>query len=237
MMKTMLTLLASGLVATSLVAADAKDEIKSAAKKLADNSNYSWTSTPKSEGGGGNFRSGPTEGKADKGGWTQTIASFGDNKIETIMKGEKFATKREDEWKTAEDLEGDDRGAFMVRAIKAFKAPAAQADELADKVKELKKGDDGVYAGDLTEEGAKALLSRGGRGGGAGGPGPSSAKGTAKFWVKDGTLAKYEFHVEGMMKRRDSDEEIKIDRTTTVEIKDIGTTKLDVPAEVKKKLS
>ena len=141
------------------------------------------------------------------------------------------------EWKTAEDLEGDDRGAFQVRAIKAFKAPATQAEEVAGTTKELKKGDDGSYAGALTEEGAKALLSRGGRGGGGGAPAPSGAKGTAKFWIKDGTLSKYEYQVEGMIKRRDSDEEVKINRTTTVEIKDVGTTKIEVPAEVKKKLS
>ena len=45
----------------------------------------------------------------------------------------------------------------MVRRLKAFKAPAVEAGELLEKVKEVKKGDDGLYAGDLTTEGAKAL--------------------------------------------------------------------------------
>ncbi len=241
MMKTVITLAIAGLLAASVHAADSKNDVKSAAKKLADKPNYSWVSTPKTEGGGGgggggNFRAGPTEGKIEKGGWTQTTASFGDNKVETFIKGEKFATKREDEWKTGEELEGDDRGAFLVRAVKAFKAPASQAEDIADKVKELKKGEDGSYSGELTEEGATALLSRGGRGGG-GGNAPTGGKGTAKFWIKDGALTKFEYNVQGSIKVRDSDEERKINRTTTVEIKDIGTTKIDVPAEVKKKLS
>jgi len=55
--------------------------------------------------------------------------------------------------------------------------------------------------------------------------------------VKDGLLSKYEIVVTGSFKRPDNDEEVKIDRTVTVEIKDVGTTKLEVPDELKKKLS
>jgi len=158
-MKTAITLMISGLLAVSLHGADSKSDVKSAAKKLAEKPNYSWVSTPKSEGGGGggNFRAGPTEGRTEKGGWTQTTASFGDNKIETFIKGEKFATKREDEWKTGEDLDGDDRGAFLVRAIKAFKAPASQAEDIADKVKELKKSDVGTTKIEVPAEVKKKL--------------------------------------------------------------------------------
>ena len=237
-MKALLTLLASGLLVSSLAAADAdgKTEIKAAAKKLADQSGYSWTTTSKSEGGGGgggNFRMGPTEGKTEKDGWTHTSATFGDNKIETFLKGGKFATKRQDEWQTAEDLEGDDRGAFMVRRLKAFKAPAVEAGELLDKVKEVKQGEGGVYAGDLTPEAAKALMTRGR----PGAEGPADAKGTAKFWIKDGTLTKFEYNLQGTVIRPDNNEEIKSNRTTTTEFKEVGSTKIAVPPEVKKKLS
>ena len=237
-MKTFLSITAIALVASSLCAADdAKSDIKAAARKLADKPNYSWTSTPKFEGGQGGFRPGPTEGKLEKDGWVHTSATFNDATIETVLKGDKGAVKREDEWKTVEELEADDQGpgAFMARRIKTFKAPAAQAEDIADKVMELKKGDGGMYSGDLTEEGAKTLSSFGGRRPGGGG-GPQNAKGSAKFWVKDGMLAKYEYNLQSTMKRPDSDEEIKVNRTTTVEIKEIGSTKVTVPTEVKKKL-
>jgi hypothetical protein len=56
-----------------------------------------------------------------------------------------------------------------------------------------------------------------------------------KFWLKDGALSKYQFNVKGTMSFNGNDREI--DRTTTVEIKDVGTTKLTVPEEAKKKLS
>ena len=233
-MKTFLTLSAFALLAAPLFAADdAKSDIKAAANKLADKPNYSWTTTVKIEGGQA-FRMGPTEGKTEKNGWTHTKSSFNDNAFETVCKGEKGALKRDDEWKTVEELEGDDRGAWMAKRIKSFKAPAAEAEDIADKAKELKKGDGGAWSGDLTEEGAKAVFTLGRR---AGAAGPPDAKGSVKFWIKDGTLSKFEYQVQGTMKRPDSDEETKINRTTTVEIKEIGTTKVTLPDEVKKKLS
>jgi hypothetical protein len=42
--------------------------------------------------------------------------------------------------------------------------------------------------------------------------------------------------VSGTTKNRDGDD-MDIDRTTTVEIKDIGTTKITVPDEAKSKIS
>ncbi len=63
----------------------------------------------------------------------------------------------------------------------------------------------------------------------------SDAKGSVKFWVKDGALTKYEFKLKGSIKFGDND--FPVDRTATVEIKDVGTTKVEVPDAAKKKLS
>jgi hypothetical protein len=114
--------------------------------------------------------------------------------------------------------------------IRNFKAPAAQAAEIAGYAKELKKDGD-VYSGPLTEEGAKDLL-RFRRGSDAT---VSNAKGSAKFWVKDGVLTKYEFKVTGAVSFNGND--MDVDRTTTVEIKDVGATKVNVSEDAKKKLS
>ena len=56
-----------------------------------------------------------------------------------------------------------------------------------------------------------------------------------KFWLKDGLLTKYEFNVKGTMSFNGN--EFDNDRTTTVEIKNVGSTKVEVPEEAKKKLS
>jgi hypothetical protein len=84
------------------------------------------------------------------------------------------------------------------------------------------------------EAGAKELLTFCGRRGGNA-PEPKNAKGSVKFWVKDGLLAKYELKLQGTMNFNGEDRDI--DRTTTVEFKDVGTTKVDVPEAAKKKLS
>jgi len=56
-----------------------------------------------------------------------------------------------------------------------------------------------------------------------------------KFWLKDGELTKYEFNVKGTVSFNGND--IDQDRTSTVVIKDVGSTKVTVPEEAKKKLS
>jgi len=117
---------------------------------------------------------------------------------------------------------------FRATLARAVKAPAVQAAELAATTKDLKKEGD-AYSGDLTEEGAKAQVRFGPQGE------VSGAKGSVKFWMKDGMLTKYEVKAKGMVKFGDN--EFENDRTTTVEIKDVGTTKVSVPEEAKKKLS
>ena len=236
------------LSASALVAGAApKDEVTDAARKLADAQNYSWKTTTEMAGGGGGGRfGGPTEGKAEKGGFTHLSMTRGDNTIEVVMKGDKGAVKTPDGWQSFEELQqnadaggGQGRGRFMGRMLRNMRAPAQEASEIAAKTKEITKSDD-AYTAQLTEEGAKELLSfrRGARGGNnAGGnfPEPTDAKGTAKFWVKDGQLAKYEYNVKGKISFQDQEREI--DRTTTVEIKDVGSTKVEVPEEAKKKVS
>ncbi|HTI69781.1 MAG TPA: hypothetical protein VMF06_07430 [Candidatus Limnocylindria bacterium] len=237
---------AVALLATSAFAADTtpKDDVKAAAKQLSEKPNYSWKSTTENAGGGGGGGGGgrgggrgrgPSEGKIEKDGYTHLVYPGRDDaKTDVFSKGEKGAIKTQDGWKSLTEAGAEEGpGAFMARAVKNFKAPAAQAAELADKVKELKKVDD-AYKGDLTEEGAKSLLTFGGRGGGNG-PEVSGAKGSATFWVKDGVLSKYAYKVQGTVSFNGNDREV--DRTTTIEIKDVGTTKVEVPEEASKKAS
>jgi hypothetical protein len=224
------------LAAASLLAAD-KDDVTSAAQKLAGADNYSWTTTMDSS----RFHPGPSHGKTQKDGLVWQDFKMQDNTVEAFAKGGKGAIKTEDGWQSLDDAAKDDGGGgfnfkrFLAMRMRDFKAPAAQAEEIAGNTKDLTKTDD-IYAGDLTEEGAKSLLTfgRGRRGGQA--PPVSNAKGSVKFWIKDGVITKFETKVSGTMKNRDGDD-MDVDRTTTVEIKDIGTTKITVPDEAKSKMS
>lgn len=226
-MKRQILFSAAIMLAGSLLAADSspKDDIANAGKKLAEKPNYSWKATvvvPE----GAQYRPGPMEGKTEKDGFTWVSISYGDNTTQFILKGEKAAiTKPDGGWQSLAEMDTEGPGGFMGRMVKNFKAPAGQAAELAVGTKELKKDGD-VYSGDLTEAGAKAQFRFGT---------VNNPKGSVKFWLKDGVLTKYEFKVQGKVTFNDND--MVIDRATTVEIKDVGTTKVSVPDEAKKKLS
>ncbi|MGD0252295.1 MAG: hypothetical protein ABSC01_06315 [Verrucomicrobiota bacterium] len=221
------------LLAGPLIAADSspKDDVIGAAQKLAATASYSWNQTvvvPESA----QFKPGPTDGKTEKGGATYVKMSFGDNTTEIVMKGDKAAvTDPDGDWQSITNLENDSEGPgrFLVGMVRNFRAPAAQATNLVASVKELKKDGD-VYAGDLTEDGAKELLTFR-RGGGAT---VSNPKGSVKFWVKDGQLSKYEYAVQGKVDFNGN--EVDVDRDTTVVIKDVGATKVVVPDGAKKVL-
>jgi hypothetical protein len=213
---------------------DLKSEVTTGAQKLKQEGNYSWKSSIEF----GNFTGG-TEGKIDKEGLIGLAMSFGDNKTEAFLKNGKGAVKTQDEdWLSLSELAtaaGTEPGPkmFLVRRLQTFKAPAEEAVDLAGKTKEIKK-DGEAYSGELTETGAKELLSFGGRNR-SNFPEPKNAKGTVKFWLKNGTLSKYQLNLQGTMNFNGEDRDI--DRTTKYEIKDVGTTKVEVPDPARKKLS
>lgn len=96
----------------------------------------------------------------------------------------------------------------------------------------VKKGDKAAFTnpdGDWqTLADAEADTGRGN------GPEVTDAKGSAKFWIKDGQLSKFEFKVSGKMDFNGND--FDVDRTTTTEITEVGTTKIELPEGAKKKL-
>jgi len=221
-------------LAGSLIAADTspKDLVTTAAKKLGDQTNYSWTATVVVPNDAP-FKPGPTLGKAERDGFVVLSLSFFDNQIQAVLKGKKAAATTEDgSWKTAEELEQQDGPArFMGVVLRNLKRPADEAAEIASFTKDLKKDGD-AYVSDLTEDGAKALQTFKMPGGDS--MAVTDAKGSAKFWIKDGALTKYEFSLKGKMKFGDN--EFPNERTTTVEIKDVNKTKVEAPEAAKKKL-
>ncbi len=245
-MKTTLVLSLAALMSLPAWAADLADEVKAAAKKLADKPNYSWSVKVESaqQGQGRGFA--PPSGKTEKDGYTLLTYTLGERTMEAVRKGDKVAVKTGEEWKSAEELAADtgdgapNRRGFMGRMVQQAKLPASDAQELAGRVKDLKKEGD-AYSATLTADAIKQMFTFGGRrpggdAGGAGGPDTSGLKGTAKFWVKDGVLSKYETRIEGKMTFGQNNREREINRATVTEIQEVGSTKIELPAEAKKKL-
>lgn len=127
------------------------------------------------------------------------------------------------------------KSGFLARRLQSMKAPAEMAADLAAKVPSLKVDGDGM-AGNLTTEAALELLTFGNhrREGGGGPPQPANPRGSVKFWLKDGFLHKLEIHLAASLSLNGSD--VPIDSTTVVEINNVGTTSVDVPAEARKLL-
>ena len=226
-MKQLLFLNLALLTAASVFAADSpKDELTAAAKKLEAQPNYSWKATvvvPESA----QFKPGPTEGKTEKDGFIYVEISFGDNTTEAVKKGDKAAiTDNEGNWKLASELEGEEGfGRFLGAMAKNIKTPAEQILELTALSRDLKKDGD-VFSAELTEEGAKKQFRFGE---------PKNPKGSMKVWVKDGMVTKSEIKVDAKIEFNGN--EFDAARTTTTEIKNIGTTKVTVPEGAKKKLT
>jgi hypothetical protein len=226
-MKKILTPILLALLAVRVAAADstAKDDVVAASKKLGDQPNYSWKENvvvPDNSP----FKPGPTEGKWEKGGDTYFTLSFGDDTTKIYLEGDKSAISDPDGgWQSAKEMGADEGpGRFVAAIVGMFKAPAAQAEELAGTAKELVQDGDALSS-DMTDEGAKSQFRFGK---------VTNPKGSVKFWIKDGQLVKYEFKITG--KAEFNGNEFDVDRDTTIEIANVGATKIDVPADAKKKL-
>ncbi|MGA2440172.1 MAG: hypothetical protein ABSH08_04390 [Tepidisphaeraceae bacterium] len=229
------------------VHADPKDDIKTAVQKLADSPNYSWSTTTQ-----GGFGRGPQDGKTQKDGYTSLTMQMRDNSFDIIIKGDKAAIKTDSGWKSAAELmaeNADDGGGpppperFAAMFAQNFKSPVEQTQGTLDDLQNIQKTDDG-YTADLSADAAKKMLTFRPRRAATTNPDNanpppqmevSDAKGSLKLAVKDGNLTQIEFHLTGTISFNGNDRDV--DRTVTTDIKDVGTTTIDVPDEAKAKLS
>lgn len=224
-------LLVLSLAATP--AAEPKAELANAIKKLGEQPNYSWTITQKTEGSEtASRRDGKIEGKAEKSGLVLIKATAGETAYEVAFKGEKVIVNFNEDWIEPSELPVDE--GRVEQRLKALKTtPLDQASSLADQSKDLKMDPSGEYSGELSPENALSLFGQLGRRAKE----ATAAKGTLRFWTKDGRLSKYEWKVQGKISVGAEKREVDISRTTTVEIKEVGSTKISLPEGARNRLS
>ena len=226
-----------GIISISLFAAESspKEKLAKASKQLGDKPNYSWSATTK-EADGSADRLGPIEGKTEKDSYTFLSLTPGGIPVEVYMKGDKGVARALEGWQTFDEIaQTSGTAAAIVRFLRSYKTPAAQSAELAKNVSDLKEAD-GVLSGELKADAIKEIILMGARRReGQEPPKTTDAKGTIKFWIKDGALSKYEINVQGKVST--ADRSLEINRTTTVEISETGSTKIEVPEEVRQKIS
>lgn len=233
-----ITTITMGLLAASLVSAaetDTTAPVKTAITKLKSQPSYSWTT--KLQMPGMPFTPEPSHGKIGSDGIALVTQSFNGNDTQVVFKGDKVAVLADGQWEAVStNRDAGDMGNFpmMIAGWLAGSGTAAkEAETLLGNVKELKVGEDGLWSGDLTDKGIAGLLAFGPRPGDA--PAVKNGKGTAKFWVKDGALVKFESHAEGLVSVPDQDDR-DMNMTRTIEISDAGKTQFDIPDAARKKL-
>lgn len=169
------------------------------------------------------FRPGSETGTTVQGGATHATVSFGSRLTQIVIDGNKAAvTNRDGRWETVSlSNQGYGSEGFAVSMAKRIEPPAAEAKALVIELSSMKTDGD-VIVGTLSADEAKDRLETRRRD-----ESVEDAKGTVRFWMTDGVLTKYVLRVEGTLV--DGDQRRETWRQTTVEVKGIGTTKLDVP--------
>ena len=151
------------------------------------------------------------------------------------MNGQKGTAKAMEGWQTFDEIaQTSGVAAAVVRYLRSYKTPGIESAALGGKVKDVKEAE-GVGFGDLKEDAAKEFLGVGARRReGQEPPKIADPKGSVKFWIQEGALTKYEINIQGKVTA--GEQEMEVNRTTTIEIKDAGTTKLEFPDEAKPKM-
>jgi len=223
-------------VACCLMAADGRaDEAKAptddtlmqtltdAIERLDQQSSYRWTievEVPEEI----RFRPGPTQGTTVQGGATHVTQSFGPRSTQVVIVGDKAAvTNRDGRWETASLSDQSYRSeGFAASIARDTQTPVEEANELTLSLTSLEEEGDGLV-GTLPVDASKAQLA-----GRRGVDSVRDTKGTVRFSISDGVLTKYVLRVEGTLV--DDDQTRETWRQTTVQVKDVGTAKLDLPS-------
>ena len=222
--------------------AEPKDDLDAVAKKLGDEG-YTWKSSLKTEMVGGRSVILAREAKIDKEGRisSQVLVTRFDGSvtppIEAVVKGKKGAIKTQDGWQPISEVakeEPGNRDRMVIRAearrLQEYEPPHEQIKKMAAK--------DGKFSveGDVIRVELSEATARWAAGVPQGDQAPtvSNLKSVVKFWLKAGSLTK--FQVDSEYTLSNGDRESKWTRTAVMEFKDVGSTTVEIPAEARKKL-
>ena len=225
-----------GLLARTLLAAESgpQNAVISAAKGLDDKPNYGWTTSVKEEGDGRSLQYPGMSGKVNKGGPMCLSFMMGSNPGEVYISGQKGTAKGPGGWQTFDEIaKAGGFAAALVRHLLSYKAPSAECAALGGELQKA-KGEVGMISGELKGDTAKEYLEfyippYAGQAA----PKIADPRGSVKFWIDNGMLTKYEINVQCKVIRGNQESEYRI---TTVGIKDVGTTRLEVTEGAKQKL-
>jgi len=213
----------------TVLAADPVDEVNDAAKKLADTGNYSWRSVTNDAS---NSLTVVVDGQTQEDGSTLIKLTGGGSYAQIALRGRNSVLNVGGGWQTADEAADQPQAA---RFMSSVMSPALVASQIASRLDDLKPQGN-VFTAQLSGGEVSNLLrplysldairTRGMNNAGA--------KASIKFWIKDGLLEKFQVHITGTSSRGGAD--TAVDRTVTVDFRDVGKTKVSLPEQAKKKL-
>jgi hypothetical protein len=251
---------AVALLVAGRARASSTDSAILAAMKLGDQPNYSWTAAVVRDS-----RSYTIEGKTLVGSYTQVTVPANlalpasnpalrgrvgrgstDSEVVAIFKGdEKHVVETSEGWLTPAEFStlppaprtGSGRRRGLVADLPltfAISQPHEDIGIIIGSSTDLRVDDGGIVSGRLSDTAARLLLLPPGQENVA----PQQAAGSFKFWISGGMLTRYEVQINGIVSVEigGSRRLVKTSQTVTTEIKEVGTTKLTVPPEIKAKL-
>jgi len=215
----------------ALLASGDGEGLVRATKKAAELDNYSFKSQTRIDGGHGKGNAKPITGKFEK----DAPCSLESGKTHVYREGARLVFKWREVWMRSESAAKKDKSQDkeakkflqMISEIGALRAPhqeLSQFEEYLAEVREVDAPEENgvVFEGTLTPEGAQRLVS-----GDEKTKGDLTYSGTARVWLTaEESVAKYEVTIKitGRKKGKDVNQTV----TRTVEIFDVGTTKVEV---------
>jgi hypothetical protein len=218
----------------SLVAGNAQtaENALNPAAALGDLPSYSWTATVSPLEG--STKAMVIEGATERDGPTALTIRFGGRTIHGYsLENKTYITSPNTNWRDAlEHRKFESPAKFMTRTIRRIIPPTQQIVRLVGSAAQLRKEGE-LYSGELSESVAKRLLNPE-RQSGSDAPAIQKATGNVKIWTRDGVVSRYEFSARGKVNAEGKETDLA--QTTIVEIKDVGTTKVMLPEQVRQKV-
>ncbi|MCC9642471.1 arabinan endo-1,5-alpha-L-arabinosidase [Rhodopirellula sp. JC740] len=198
------------------------NQLSMAIEELETKRSYRWVSESELEGQSG-FRPGAMRGTTVADDMIALSISFGSRDLQTVIDGEKAAvTDRDGRWETiAMKDQGYSSGKSSASIARNVETPVEELKKLVPLLTFLRTEDDWIV-GDLPANAAEDHLEIR-----RGGETVRRPTGIVRFRINHGSLTKYVVRAEAELVNEDRTN--KVSRTKTIQLRDVGTAKWDVP--------
>jgi hypothetical protein len=233
--RTVLTFLTAGVLAQAEAVAEPSEPLMAGVQALKAAPNYAWTIT--TEMPGAPFKVASMRGRADADGWLVLETEVGGRRRMVVGRREGRVFNEAGVWRSpaeAERLKGDENTA--AQDLMGAPTPTGELAALLPKLGGLRREADGSYYGALPEVSAKGLILAVMKGRAPGGFSPElkAPVGNLRLWLQDGRPQRYVISATATASLPFATKEIK--RISTVEISEVGSTRVEVPVAARTKL-